>query len=109
MFANARTRTITEFEQDSNNPSRGLIREAWLRLHGFLVPVYAGGDVDPGGQFFGDGPALQNFVGAANPASTTVVYRNGDVPTIAQAIADGPETDPARRIFADRLRRRSPM
>ena len=106
-FANAQQRVITDFGQDPNNPAGGLVRDAMRRLHGFLVPVMVGGDADPVTQFHGDGPPLQDFLGAANRASTTVVFRNGDMPTISSGIAEGPTTDPARRIFADRLRRQT--
>ena len=108
-FVNARPAPVVDFGEDPNNPARGLIRDAMLRLHGFLVPVIAGGDVDPGNQFFGDGPQMQSFVGAANPASTNVVFRNGDVPTISSGISEGPVSNPAARIFADRLRRRNAL
>lgn len=111
MFAvNARPRAIVDYGQDPNNPARGAVHDAWLRLHGFLVDVVAGGDTDPSNQFFGDGPMLQSFIGAGNPASTTVVTRNGGNADIASPIVgDSIITDPARRIFADRLRRRNQL
>ncbi len=104
--ANAVTRPVTDYGEDPIAPSRGLIRDAFLRLHGWLVPAYVGGDTDPGGQFFGYGPQLQNFTGAASPATTEVTYRDGDYADLGSAETAGVTGDAARRIFADRLRRR---
>jgi hypothetical protein len=108
-FVNARPRPAVDFDADPNNPAASIVRDAMLRLHGGLVAVIGGGDVDPSNQYFGVGPQLQDFQGAANRSGTTVVTRDGDVPTIGSAIAAGPNTSPVMRVFADRLRRRSPM
>lgn len=104
--ANAVTRQVTDYGEDPISPSRGLIEEIRTRLHGWLVPAYVGGDTDPDRQFFGYGPPLQDFKGAANPAATLVTFRNGDYAELSSAESGGPMTDPTRRIFADRLRRR---
>jgi hypothetical protein len=102
-FANERPHVVVDFGPDPNNPAKGLVRDAFLRVWGFLVPVYAGGSLDRGSQFHGVGPAMQDFVGAANPAATTIVNRDGEYPTISSGVtADG---DPVRRMFAERLRR----
>ena len=103
--ANGIRREVIDYGEDPIAPSRGLVADALARLHGWLVPAYAGGDVDPGGQFFGYGPPLQNFRGAANPAATLVTYRDGDYAELSSAEVAGTMGDPARRIFADRLRR----
>ncbi|MDR6212176.1 hypothetical protein QE364_003907 [Nocardioides zeae] len=104
---NAHTRPAVEYGQDPNQPSRGIVGDALARLHGFFVPVVAGGDTDVSRQFQGTVDySLQHFVGAANPASTTVVSRDGGNATLSDAIVAGPELDPARRMLADRLRRR---
>lgn len=109
-FANQRAAVVTDFGADPNNPSWPIVRDAMRRLNGFIGgPVIAGGDADPERQFFGVGPQLQDFTGAAARPSTGVVFRNGDVPNIGTPIAEGPETDPVRRIFADRMRRRAAL
>lgn len=107
--ANSVTRTVTDYGEDPIQPARGLVHDAWMRLHGFLVPAVVGGDTDPGLQFFGYGPELQSFHGAANRASTAVTYRDGSNAELTNAESGGVTTDPVRRIFGDRLRRRSPM
>ena len=96
---------VTDYDPDPRNPAVQIARDALLRLHGFLVPAMVGGDVDPGLQFYGYGPPMQDFNGAAVA---------GAVPPAAQgnaelsgALTAGPMGDPARRIFADRLRRRN--
>lgn len=110
MFANERRSVVTDYGTDPNNPSWPIVRDAMRRLNGFIGGhAIAGGDADPETQFLGVGPQIQDFTGAASRASTGVVYRNGDVPTIGTPITEGPETDPVRRIFADRMRRRAAM
>jgi len=108
MFANARTRPAVDFDADPNNPSAGMVQETLMRLHGFLVPAVLGGDSDPERQFHGYGPQLQDFRGAASPASTGAIPNGGNA-ELSSAVVAGPMGDPARRIFADRLRRRGAM
>lgn len=105
---NATTRTVVDYGEDPHNPARGVVADLILRLHGFLVPVVMGGDTEPSTQFHGDyGRELQGFVGAVNPASTAVMYRNGGNAELGDASTGSTMTDPARRMFADRLRRRT--
>ncbi|MEN8672576.1 hypothetical protein [Nocardioides sp.] len=102
---NAVTTTVTDYGPDPRNPAQQILREVFLRLHGWLVPAYVGGDNDPGNQFHGLAAPMQEFKGLANPGSTTVVYRGGDYAQLDSAITAGPMGDPTRRILADRLRR----
>ncbi len=103
---NARTRTVVDYDPDPHNPGAQVLRDVFLRLHGWLVPAVVGGDADPELQFHGYGPQMQDFVGLANPASTSVVTRTGDYADVSSAVTAGPMGDPVHRIFADRLRRR---
>lgn len=105
MFANEQRRVVTDYGADPNNPAAWVVRDAFLRVWGFLVPYVGGGSADPKGQFHGVGPMLQDFTGAANPAATTIVNRDGEFPSIQHGASD--PDDPVRRVFADRLRRRS--
>lgn len=107
-MSNAIRRTIVDYGVDPNNPSRGLARDIALRLGAFLVPVYGGGDTDSAQQFHGVGPKLQDFTGSAGNVGSTVLYINGGNAEISDG-AGSVTTDPTRRIFADRLRRRRSM
>ena len=104
---NARPRTVVDYDTDPRNPAMQVFRDVLLRLHGFLVPAVLGGDADPETMFFGYGPELQDFKGAAAPGHNPVVYADPTGAEIGSAAVAGPSGDPARRIFADRLRRRS--
>lgn len=103
---NARQATVVDFGVDPNQPGRSIAHEAFLRLHGFLSPVYSGGDVSPETQFHGLAAPVQDFRGLAAPAANSVTYRNGGNAELSSAVSAGVTGDPTRRIFADRLRRR---
>lgn len=105
MFANARPAAVVDYGPDPHNPAAQIVREAARRLHGFLVPVVAGGDTDPGGQWFGDTMPPQSFVGAAAPAHTAQVTRNGGNAELGSAASAGTMGDATRRTFAARLAR----
>jgi hypothetical protein len=105
LFANAVPRQVVDFGVDPHNPARGAVHDAWLRLHGFVVNVVAGGDTDPSSTFAGAVPSMQNFIGLSTAGATAQTIRNGGMPDISSPLTEGPETDPVRRIFADRLRR----
>ncbi len=75
-------------------------------LRGEIGTVYAGADDDPSSTFQGQAPlAVQTFTGAAFLAHNGSRFREQNA-TIETGLTDGPYADPARRIFADRLRRR---
>lgn len=106
MSANATPRVVVDYGPDpADRFAGGVLRDVLARVQGFLVPAVVGGDTDPSNVFYGYGPELQSFKGAGNRASTTVVYRDGGSPQLSSGIVEGPEGDPARRIFAARLRR----
>lgn len=107
MAVNAFRRTVIDYGEDPNNPARSIGRDLALRLGAFLVPVVGGGDTDPEQQFHGVGPKLQDFDGAANQVGNRILYTNGGNAEISSAVTSGVTGDPVRRMFADRLRRRS--
>lgn len=104
LYDNASTQVVSDFGIDSHNPSAGLLRDTFRRLSGSLVRAYAGGDVDPGGQWAGDTQGPQQFANFTAPVASTV-FRNGDVPELSSARDTGYVTGPAR-IFEQRLWRR---
>lgn len=111
-YANAVQRVIVDYGREpAESWVRRLYGDVSARLRGVLVAPVLGADADPERTYGGrlEGVSVQDFQGAANPASTNVAYRDGGHATIASGIVEGPYGDPARRIFADRLRRRSPL
>jgi len=109
--ANARRRTVVDYGPDpADAHARGLFLDTVERVQGLLVPAVVGANGSPETSFLGTlTRAVQNFAGAGNPGATTVVYRNGGNATIHDAIVDGPQGDPARAVFAARLRRGKPV
>lgn len=102
---NAQTRVVTDYGPDpADGRARGLIGDLVARMQGYLVPAVVGANGDPSTSFFGYGPELQKFTGAAG-AGNGVVYTDGAYPDISSGIVEGPYGDPARRIFAARLKR----
>lgn len=109
-FANAHTRAVVDYGPDPNDArARGLFRDTLARVQGVLVAPWLGSDHDPSATYSGYGPALQDFRGAASPATTGVTFRDGGNAELASGVVEGPAGDPARRMFADRLRRGRPM
>lgn len=101
---NAVTRRVTDYGPDPRSPAAGAIHDARVRLHGFLVRVVGVADADPAQTFNGAIPhELQQFNG--NAGANAVTNRDGGHPEISSALVEGPMGDPARRIFAARLRR----
>ena len=111
-YANATARVVVDYGPD---PAESWVRRFYAdvsaRLRGELVAPVLGSDADPERTYGGrlEGVSLQDFDGAASPATTNVAYRDGGHATIAEGIVEGPYGDPARRIFAERLRRRSAL
>lgn len=106
--ANETTRTVVDYGRDpAESHVRALARDTVDRVQGFLVRAWMGADTDPYTTFYGYGPGIQDFSGSASPATTNVTYRDGGSADISSGVVEGPLGDPARRIFADRLRRRS--
>lgn len=108
-FANQQTRQVTDFGIDPHNPAAAVVRDAWARLHAWLVPVTTGGDSDPERMFFGYQEGLQDFTRVAAPAATSSIYLDGS-PELSDAVTtDNTMTDPVRRLLADQLKRRSAL
>lgn len=105
MFANARPAVVTDYGPDPHNPAVQVAREAARRLNGFFVPVVAGGDTDPGGQWHGDTLPPQSYAHASAPATTAAVIPQGGNAELGNAASAGVTGDATRRLFAARLAR----
>jgi hypothetical protein len=108
VFANERKTPVTEYGPDpSNTRFLGLFGRLWNTAQSHYTAPYRPADDDPnGGVFTGLHRPVQAFMGADFLAANHVQYVNGAYPTIDTGLIEGPMGDPARRIFADRLRRR---
>lgn len=104
--SNQVTTTVVEYGVERRNPAAGIVRDAITRLHGFLVPVLHGADGMDETTFHGYADTVQSFKGAASPAGNAITYRDGGSGEISDALVSGPMGDPARKVFAARLRRR---
>jgi hypothetical protein len=108
-WANQQGGVVTEFGEDPNGraTARNLLTEIWFRVQGTRTHPYAPENGDPSITFNGLGPPPQTFKGMATGLGGATPYRNGGSATIASGLVEGPLGDPARRIFASRMRRRS--
>ena len=108
--SNAAPQLIVDYARDSGGFAQvhAIRVEALGRLHGAGGHALVGekGDVSSGRVFTGRGPELQHFRGAAALAANPVTYRE-TLPMIDNGSAEGDFADPARRIFAQRLARRT--
>lgn len=105
-WANGRRRVVTDFGPDpANRPISALIGNVWARVNGRYSDAVLGSSFDPSRKLTGYADNPQSYVGVASRGHTTNVYRDGGHATIASGIVSGPMGDPARRIFAARLRR----
>jgi hypothetical protein len=112
MFANQRTRAVTDFEGDPTFRSRAgsLFTFLWRTAQSAYTAPYRPADDDPSAVFTGYHAPVQAFTGSAFLAANRVTYSDGGYPTIDTGLIEGPMGDPARRIFAERLaRRKGPM
>lgn len=113
MFANQRPIIVTQFDNSrprgSQGQARGLVREIWTRVQGFRTHPYGPEKADPSITFNGVAAPAQDFRGwsAANAGGSA--YRDGGSATIESGLVEGPMGDPARRIFAARLKRQSSL
>jgi hypothetical protein len=106
MFANQSVRPIAEFgEGPDSRQGRGLLAELWTRVQGARTHPYAPEKSDPSITWNGVGGSPQNFQGLNAPLSGGTPYRNGGSAYIDSGLVEGPMGDPARRIFAQRLKR----
>lgn len=107
MFANEQYRQVVDFGGDPGGETRvrGLFADLWARVQGAFVAPVVGMHGDPSVSFTGYGPQVQHFDGMGGGAP--VLQRDGGAAGIDSGVVEGPYGDPARRIFADRLRRRA--
>ncbi|MEU0788038.1 hypothetical protein ABZ341_41730 [Streptomyces sp. NPDC006173] len=108
MFANQERATVTEFGADPRDGVfQRLTGRLWNTLQSKYTAPYLPADDDPNGRAFtGLHNPVQAFMGADFLAANYVQYNDGGFPMIDTGLIEGPYGDPARRIFADRLRRR---
>lgn len=110
MFANAQRRAIVDYGADPRERFSGsLFGRLWNTAQSRYTASYRPADDDPSAVFTGLHQPVQAFMGADFLAANPVQYQNGGHPTIDTGLIEGPMGDPARRIFADRLRRRGGM
>lgn len=86
-----------------------LFGRLWNTVQSKYTAPYRPADDDPSTVFTGYHKPVQAFMGADFLAANHVQYSNGAYPMIDTGLIEGPMGDPARRIFADRLRRRGGM
>jgi hypothetical protein len=108
MFANQYRAPVSEFGADPRDSIfLRLAGRLWNTVQSQYTAPYRPADDDPNGMAFtGLAKPVQAFMGADFLAANAVQYNNGGFPTIDTGLIEGPMGDPARRIFADRLRRR---
>lgn len=108
MFANQYRAGITEYGADPRDGVfQSLMGRLWNTVQSHYTAPYRPADDDPNGMVFtGLHTPVQAFMGADFLAGNPVQYANGAFPTIDTGLIEGPMGDPARKIFADRLRRR---
>lgn len=108
--ANAVRVEIVEFAGDARSEARarGLAGEIHSRLQGYGSAAYVGDRGDPNQSFYGYHAPLQNFAGfgdtgglGANP--NVYAARSAQ---LSDGAVDEPYADPAKRILAERMRRR---
>jgi hypothetical protein len=111
MFANQRRAAITEFGADPRDSIFQLLMgRLWNTAQSKYTAPYRPADDDPNGMVFtGLHNPVQAFMGADFLAPNHIQYNNGGYPTIDTGLIEGPMGDPARKIFADRLRRRGSL
>jgi hypothetical protein len=110
MFANGQRRAIVDYGADPRDGySASLFSTIWNTVQSKFTAPYRPADDDPSTVFTGLHAPVQAFMGANFLAANHVQYANGQYPTIDTGLIEGPMGDPARRIFADRLRRRGGM
>lgn len=108
MFSNGERRAIVDYGADPRERYAGsLVSTLWRTVQSRFTAPYRPADDNPnGGVFTGLHQPVQAFMGADFLAANAVQYSNGGYPMIDTGLIEGPMGDPARRIFADRMRRR---
>lgn len=108
-FANRLLSIVLDFGRDPNNePIRSLMDYQVADAQGAFATVYGPSALNPGYNWEGyvDDPPLQNFVHYSGTQGNAPVYRTGAYAQTDSAIVSGPLGNPARRVFAEQLRRR---
>lgn len=108
MFANQVRAAVTNFGIGPDaRQGLGLVRDLWSRVQGARTHPYGPEKSDPSITWNGVAQSPQDFAGFNVPLGGGVPYRNGGSATISSGLVEGPMGDPARRIFAQRLKRQS--
>jgi hypothetical protein len=108
MWANQVVQAVSNFGIGPDaRQGLGLVRDLWQRVQGARTHPYAAEKSDPSITWNGYAQNPQDFTGFNVPLGGGVPYRNGGSATIASGLVEGPMGDPARRIFAARLKRQS--
>jgi hypothetical protein len=109
MFANESRQSVAQFGTGPDaRQGLGLLRDLWQRVQGARTHPYGAEKSDPSITWNGVAAAtVQHFEGLSAPAGGSAPYRNGGSATIASGLVEGPMGDPARRIFAARLKRQT--
>jgi len=106
VFANQIVQAISNFGVGPDaRQGLGIVRDIWTRVQGFRTHPYGPEKSDPSITWNGYAQSPQDFTGFNMPMSGGVPYRDGDYATITSGLVEGPMGDPARRIFAQRLKR----
>lgn len=109
MWANEIRQAVTGFGVGPDaRQGLGLIRDLWARVQGARTHPYGVEKSDPSITFNGVAQPPQAFQGlnaGLNGGGTP--YTNGGSATISSGLVEGPLGDPARRIFAQRLKRQT--
>lgn len=108
MFANQQRAAVTDFGVGPDaRQGLGLLRDLWQRVQGARTHPYGVEKSDPSITWNGYAENPQNFSGLNQPLGGGAPYRNGGSATISSGLIEGPMGDPARRIFAARLKRQT--
>lgn len=108
MFANQRARADSVFGIGPDaRQGLGLLADLWARVQGARTHPYGAEKADPSITWNGYAQTAQEFRGLNNAPGGSTPYRNGGSATIASGLIEGPLGDPARRIFAQRLKRQT--
>lgn len=109
-FQNQRTVPVAEFGADQHDRTAWtMFTDIWSRVQGLRTVPYAPADKDPSTTWNGYAAPAQQFTGLNGSMGSALPYRNGNFPNIDSGLVEGPLGDPARRIFAQRLARRTAM
>lgn len=108
MFANEYRETVTCFGVGPDaRQGLGLLRDLWQRVQGARTHPYGPEKSDPSITWNGYAQAPQDFKGLNAPLGGGMPYRDGGSADISSGLIEGPLGDPARRIFAQRLKRQT--